>query len=179
MVYEGRDRNPVTDWIPLQGDRAGLEFFILIDDESGLNLGTQLESIKQFINAQPSTTKVGVAYMQNGIARVAQNPTNDHAAAANALRLPMGVAGANASPYFSLSDLVKKWPATNDRREVVMISDGIDRYYGTGNLDDPYVQAAAYDAAKAGILVSAIYTPGCTQLLAGLLGTDLFVGIGR
>ena len=41
-----------------------------------------------------------------------------------------------------------------------MISDGIDRYYGSGNLDNPYVQAAADDAAKAGIIVSAIYTPG-------------------
>lgn len=160
MVYQGHERNTVTDWAPLQGDRAGLELFILLDDESGLNLGSQLDSIKQFINSQPTTTKIGVAYMQNGIARIAQNPTNDHSAAAKALRLPMGVSGANASPYFSLSDLVKKWPATNERREVVMISDGIDRYYGTGSLDNPYVQAAADEAAKAGIIVSAIYTPG-------------------
>ena len=160
MVYEGHDRNPVTDWIPLQGDRAGLELFILIDDESGLNLGSQLDSIKQFINTQPPTTKIGIAYMQDGVARVAQNPTDDHAAAVKALRLPMGVAGENASPYFALSDLVKKWPANNERRAVMMISDGIDRYYGTGNLDDPYVQAAADDAVKGGIIVSAIYTPG-------------------
>jgi hypothetical protein len=160
LVYEGRDRDAVTDWIPLQGDRAGLELVILIDDESGLNLGSQLESIKQFMNAQPATTRIGVAYMQNGIARITQNPTDDHAQAAKALRLPMGVAGENASPYFALSDLVKKWPASNDRREVLMISDGIDRYYGSGNLDDPYVQTAVDDAVKAGIIVSAIYTPG-------------------
>lgn len=160
MVYEGRDRDAVTDWIPLQGDRAGLELVLLIDDDSGLNLGPQLESIKQFMNAQPATTKIGVAYMQNGIARIVQNPTNDHAQAMKALRLPMGVAGENASPYFALSDLVKKWPASNERREVLMISDGIDRYYGSGNLDDPYVQSAVDDAVKAGIIVSAIYTPG-------------------
>ena len=160
MVYQGHDRDSVVDWVPLQGDRAGLELFILIDDEAGLNVGSQLDSIKQFINTQPATTKIGIAYMQNGIARVVQNPTNDHAQAANALRLPIGVAGANASPYFSLSDLVKKWPATDERREVVMISDGIDRYYGTGDLADPYVQSASDDAAKAGIIVSAIYTPG-------------------
>jgi hypothetical protein len=160
MVYEGRDRDPVTDWIPLQGDRAGLELVILVDDESGLNLGSQLDSIRQFMNAQPATTKIGVAYMQNGIARITQNPTDDHAQAAKALRLPMGVAGENASPYFSLSDLVKKWPASNERREVLMISDGIDRYYGSGNLDDPYVQSAVDDAVKAGIIVSAIYSPG-------------------
>ena len=160
MVYEGHDRDTVTDWIPLQGDRAGLQFFILIDDESGISLGTQLEDLKQFINSQPPTTKIGVAYMQNGIARVAQNPTSDHALAAKALRLPMGMAGANASPYFSLSDLVKKWPETNERREVLMVSDGIDRYYGAGDPQDPYLEAAIDDAGKAGIIVSAIYTPG-------------------
>ena len=160
MVYEGHDRDTVTDWIPLQGDRAGLELFILIDDESGISLGTQLEDLRKFIDSQPPTTKVGVAYMQNGIAKVAQNPTSDHAQAAKALRLPMGTAGANGSPYFSMSDLVKKWPASNERREVLMVSDGIDRYYGAGDLQDPYLDAAIDDAGKAGIIVSAIYTPG-------------------
>lgn len=160
LVYEGHDRDTVTDWIPLQGDRAGLEFFILIDDESGISLGTQLEDIRQFINSQPPTTKIGVAYMQNGIARVAQNPTSDHAQAAKALRLPMGMSGAEASPYFSLSDLVKKWPETNERRAVLMVSDGIDRYYGAGDPQDPYLEASIDDAGKAGIIVSAIYTPG-------------------
>lgn len=159
MVYEGHDRDTVTDWIPLQGDRAGLELFILIDDESGISLGTQLEELKQFINSQPATTKVGVAYMQNGIARISQNPTSDHAQAAKALRLPMGMAGADASPYFSLSDLVKRWPETNERREVLMVSDGIDRYYGAGDIQDPYLEAAIDEAGKAGIIVSAIYTP--------------------
>ena len=160
MVYERHDRDQVVDWIPLQGDRAGLQLFILIDDESGMSLGSQLDDIRKFIDAQPPSTMVGVAYMQNGIARVEQNPTNDHAQAAKALRLPMGVSGANASPYFSLSDLVKKWPATNERRAVLMISDGIDRYYGTGDLQDPYLDAAIDEAGKAGIIVSAIYTPG-------------------
>jgi hypothetical protein len=160
MVHQGKDRDQVTDWTPAQGDRAALELFILIDDDANTSLGSQLEDIRQFINAQPSTTKIGVAYMQNGTARVAQGPTSDHAQAAKALRLPMGTGGANASPYFSLSDLVKKWPTGAERREVLMVSDGIDRYYGEGDLEDPYLQAALDDAGKAGVVVSAIYTPG-------------------
>ena len=32
MVYQGHDRAKVTDWSPLQGQRAGLQLFILIDD---------------------------------------------------------------------------------------------------------------------------------------------------
>ncbi|MFZ0732716.1 MAG: hypothetical protein WAM79_10370 [Candidatus Sulfotelmatobacter sp.] len=160
MVYEGKTRDTVTDWIPATGDHAALELFILVDDSSNSSLGSQLQDIKQFIGSQPETTKIGVAYMQNGIARVAENLTDDHDAAAKALRLPMGIGGANASPYFSLSDLVKRWPASNARREVLMISDGIDLYYGMWDLEDPYLQSAIDDAGKAGIIVSCIYTPG-------------------
>ena len=160
MVYEGHDRDTVTDWVPAQGDHAALEFFVLLDDESGINLGSQLGEIQKFIEGQPASTKIGVAYMQNGSARMAQDLTSDHAAAAKALRLPLGVAGVNASPYFALSDLVKRWPATTARREVLMVSDGIDRYYGVGDLSDPYLDAAIHDAERAGIVVSAIYTPG-------------------
>jgi hypothetical protein len=101
-----------------------------------------------------------VAYMQNGIARVAQDLTTDHTLVDKALRLPLGEAGANGSPYFSISDLVKRWPAGASRREVLMVSDGIDRYYGAGDWEDPYLNAAIEDAQRAGILVSALYTPG-------------------
>ncbi len=160
MVYEGKDRDTVTDWIPAEGDHAALELVILLDDSSGTNLGSQLDDIKKFIEGQPASAKIAVAYMQDGMARMAQNLTSDHAQAVKALRLPLGSAGINASPYFSISDLVKRWPESSARREVVMVSDGIDRYYGTGDLSDPYVDAAVSDAQRAGIIVSAIYSPG-------------------
>ncbi len=159
MVYEGHDRDTVTEWVPAQGDHAALELFVLLDDSSSTNLGSQLEDIRQFINAQPASTEIGVAYMQNGTARIAQNLTSDHTQATKALRLPMGVAGANASPYFSLTDLIKRWPATTARRAVLMVTDGIDRYYGIGDLDDPYLDEAIDQAVRAGIMVSAIYNP--------------------
>lgn len=164
MVYEGKDRDKVTEWIPAQGDRAGLELFLLLDDGSNSSLGTQLNDLRKFINAQPASTKIGIAYMQNGMAKIVQELTSDHAAAANALRLPMGVRGANGSPYFSLSDLIKHWPESSARREVLMASDGIDLYYGTGDLDDPYVNEAVDNAQRADILVSVIYTPGVGHL---------------
>ncbi len=160
MVYEGKQRDTVTDWVPAQGDRSALELFVLLDDSSSMNLGTQLNDLRKFIEAQAPTTLVGVAYMQNGMATIEQNLTSDHAAAAKALRLPQGIGGANASPYFSLSDLAKRWPASNARHAVLMVTDGIDRYYGTGDLQDPYVDAAVDDAVRANIVVSAIYEPG-------------------
>ena len=159
MVQEGHDRDQVTNWIPAQGDHADLELFILLDDGSNASLGTQLDELRKFMEAQPASTKIGVAYMQNGIAKVQQNLTSDHAAAAKSLRLPMGMAGINGSPYFSISDLVKRWPQSTARREVLVISDGIDRYYGSGDLDDPYLSAAIDDAQRAGIVVFGIYTP--------------------
>lgn len=159
MVYQGRDRVKTVDWIPLQGDRAALELFLLLDDAAGSSLGSQLEDLRKFINAQPATTRIGVGYMRDGTVQIVQNLTEDHNQAAKSLRLPIGIAGVNASPYFSVSDLIKRWPEAPVRREIVMISDGIDRY-GPGGSSDPYVDEAVEQAQKAGIVIFSIYTPG-------------------
>jgi hypothetical protein len=59
-----------------------------------------------------------------------------------------------------LSDLIKRWPAGNNRREVLMVSDGIDLYYGTNDMLDPYLEQTIEDAQKANVVVFAIYSPG-------------------
>lgn len=159
MVHQGRDRRQTLDWVPLQGERAGLQLFLLIDDSANFSLGSKLDEIRDFIQAQPASTKVGVAYMQNGTARVLQELTNDHAAAAKAIRLPLGSAGGGASPYFSLQDLIKRWPDANERREVLMFTDGVDRYWGNKS-GNTYVDTTLGQAQQAGILVYSIYTPG-------------------
>ena len=159
MVYQGRDRVKTVDWIPLQGDHAALELFLLLDDAAGSSLGSQLEDLREFINSQPATTRIGVGYMRNGTVQIVQNLTEDHNQAAKSLRLPIGIAGVNASPYFSVSDLIKRWPEAPVRREILMISDGIDRY-GPGGSSDPYVDEAVEQAQRAGIVIFSIYTPG-------------------
>lgn len=160
MVFEGKTRDSVTDWVPAQGEHAALEYFILIDDSASTSLGRQLDDIRQFINAQPATAKIGVAYMQNGIARIVQDLTADHALAAKALRLPLGAGSGSAGPYFCLSDLIKHWPKGSARREVLLVTDGVDPYYPDADLQDPYLNDAIEDAQRAGVVVSAIYTPG-------------------
>ena len=159
LVYEGRDRDQVTNVLRLTGDHAGLELFLLIDDGARTSFDTQLQELKQFISSQPPTTAIGIGYMRNGTVEVVQNPTTDHAAAAKALRIPIGDPGASPSPYFSLVDLTKKWPAAQARREVLAMTDGVDRYYGNGP-NDPYVDSAVDELQKAGIVVYSIYTPG-------------------
>jgi hypothetical protein len=159
MVYQGRDRVKTTDWIPLQGDHAELELFLLLDDASGSSLGSQLEDLRRFTNSQPATTRIGVGYMRNGTVDILQDLTDDHNKAAKSLRLPFGDAGVNASPYFSISDLIKRWPEAPVRREILMVSDGIDRY-GPGGASDPYVDQAVEQAQRAGIVIFSIYSPG-------------------
>ena len=59
-----------------------------------------------------------------------KNFTADHVLAAKALRLPRGGFSTMDSPYLSLISLVKGWPQQNVRREVLMVTDGIDRLRG-------------------------------------------------
>src|SRR5271163_2141448 len=113
LVKLGKEPLQVTEWAPAQGDRAGLDLFILIDDASDTSLGMHLDDLRTFINAQPTTTSVGVGYMRNATVQIVQNFTTEHAAAAKSIRLPMGSAGAFGSPYLSAIDLMKRWPAHN------------------------------------------------------------------
>ncbi len=100
----------LTGWVPLRGERSGLQLVVLLDDSSRGNLGLQLNDIKSFLTGLPPTTQVAIGYMRNGTPNLVQNFTSDHAQAAKALRLPAGIGGSNGSPYFCLSDLVKHWP---------------------------------------------------------------------
>jgi hypothetical protein len=68
--------------------------------------------------------------MSNAGVNIAQNFTADHALAVKALRLPLGNLSTMDSPYLSLINLVKAWPPQNIRREVLMVTDGIDRLRG-------------------------------------------------
>jgi hypothetical protein len=173
-VYQNRKLQDVSGWTPLRGARSGLQLVILLDDSSGGNLGLQLNDIRSFLSGLPPTVQVAIGYMRNGTPNLVQNFTNDHALAAKALRLPQGIAGANGSPYFCLSDLIKHWPRGNDvRREVIMVTDGVDRYSG-GRFDpeNPYVRAATSDAQKAGVLVYSIYYRGAGRFDRSALATD-------
>lgn len=161
FVQKGKDRLPVAEWMPARGDRAGLELFILIDDASMSSLGIQLDDLRNFIKAQPATTSVGVGYARNAVVEIRQNFTSDHDLAAKALRLPLGAAGSYGSPYLSVADLMKRWPETSNRREVLLVTDGHDRAKRARNaLLNPDVDTAAAVAQRTGTIVHSIYFPG-------------------
>lgn len=149
----------ITQWTPYREPGNHLELVLLIDGSARTSLGVQMSSIRQFIRELPPNAKVGIAYMDQGSAMFVAPLSADRAQALRGLHLPGGVAGSEASPYFCLSDLAKHWPSqdASARREVIMITDGVDRYELRYNTDDPYVLAAITDAVRAHIVVYSIY----------------------
>lgn len=161
IVTQGKDRLRVTNWVPARG----LDLFILIDESSDTSLGSYLDELRSFIVSQPSKTSVGVGYMRNGTVYMAQNFTNDLSKAANAVRLPLGSSGAFGSPYLSVIDLMKRWPENSNRREVVMVTDGIDRLRGGPwrrglGFISPDVDSASTVAQRTGTIVNTIFARG-------------------
>jgi hypothetical protein len=153
------DRRPVENLQPLA--QSGMQLLLLIDDSARGTFDTEIPTLKQFITSLPPNFEVAVAYMRNGMAEFTANWTRDHAAAANGVRVAFGPGGADVSPYDSLSDAVKKWPATGntERKEVIMISSGIEGLGGGWNPDNPYVDAGIRSAQQAGLVVYTIYSP--------------------
>jgi hypothetical protein len=68
--------------------------------------------------------------MGNAGVTLVQDFTTDHSKAAQSIRLPLGRLSTQDSPYLSLMSLLKRWPQSKVRREVIMITDGIDRLRG-------------------------------------------------
>lgn len=164
-IKRGKEQLRVSGWTPARGNHAGMDLFILIDDAAAPSLGLHLDDLRSFILAQPSTTLVGVGYMQNAGVQVAQDLTANHVVAAQALRMPMGHAGAYGSPYLSVTDLMKRWPEHGSRREIIVLSDGVDRMHRTlharrGFTTNPDVDVAATLAQQSGTIIHSIYVPG-------------------
>jgi hypothetical protein len=129
-VRQGKTLLKMTQLIPARGENGALQLFILIDDVLDSRIGNNLNDVRDFINAQPASTTIGIGYVSNAAVNIVQNFTADHGLAAKAVRLPVGKLSSMDSPYLSLVSLVKGWPQQNVRREVLMVTDGIDRLRG-------------------------------------------------
>ncbi|MBV9500096.1 MAG: hypothetical protein JO138_12045 [Acidobacteriaceae bacterium] len=157
VVKEGNEKRPVTGLAPLHGP---IELAILIDDSARSSFDTEIGTLKQFITSLPSDFRVAVGYMRNGYTQFTQNFTADHAAAANAIRVPAGPGGADVDPYGSLADAIKKWPQSDaERKQVIMISSGIEGLGGGYYPDNPYLTSGIEAAVKAKVVVYTIYSP--------------------
>ncbi|HEX4067503.1 MAG TPA: hypothetical protein VHZ09_15905 [Acidobacteriaceae bacterium] len=162
VVQVNGKKTEIANWQALRGPNAPVELVILIDDGARASLGREFDDITHFVQSLPPNVKIAFAYMENGRAVMSAPLSADHAKVLQQIHLPIGGAGISASPYFCLSDLAKRWPSEDRtaRREVVMISDGVDRYELRYDPDDPYVHAAIDDSARAGLVVYSIYWRG-------------------
>jgi hypothetical protein len=192
-VKQGKTFLQVTQLIPAQGDNAALQLMILIDDTLDPGVGGNLNDLKEFIKAQPPTTVIGIGYMSNAGVNIVQNFTADHELAVKAVRLPRGSLSTMDSPYLSLISLVKGWPEQKVRREVLMLSDGIDRLRGEkpspsqlgSNFGALYhsmptisvdANSASEISQRYNVIVHSLYAVGVGR--AGRSSWDLQLGLG-
>ncbi len=156
----------LTSFVPVQPN--GVQVALLIDDGLSRNAAIQLNDLKAFANDLPPGVEVFIGYMRNGVVETASPFTTDHQDAASKVRIPIGLPGISASPYFCLSEFVRHWPgatpadegAPHKARFVMMVTNGVDPYNGSTsilNQDSPYVASAAVDAERAGVAVSSVY----------------------
>jgi len=166
---------PIASLAPIPP--GGAQVALLIDDGLRTSVAREMNNLRAFITSFPAGTEVFVGYMQNGTVfpgTGANGFTTDLAAAAQGLRIPNGLPGSSASPYFCLSAFVKNWPGqaenqltpvqrngpTHKPRFVLMITNGVDPYNGSTsplNQNSPYVDNSVNDAQRAGVPVYSIF----------------------
>lgn len=173
VKVNGKD-STVTSFTPLQESNSPVELVLLLDGGARTSLGSQFNDIETFVKEMPPNSRMAIAYMQNGRAVFSSQLSSNAADVLKGLRLSTGVPGENASPYFCLSDLAKNWPSHDRtaRREVLMITDGVDNYERRFDPEDPYVDAAIRDSVRAGLVVYSIYWKDTGRMNAGWYETN-------
>ena len=191
----------LTGLAPVQA--SGAQVAVLIDDGLRISMARELPALRDFVKSLRPGTEAFVGYMQNGRVVTGQGFTTDLDTAANDLRIPVGSPGLSASPYFCLSDFVKRWPENTSAgsapkaRFVLMITNGVDPYNGSTsitNQNSPYVDSAVKDAQRAGVAVYSIYYSDAgirggrasfsgqsylAQIAEGTGGTAYYQGVGN
>jgi VWFA-related protein len=160
LVYRARERLPVVSVTLLQKERAGLDLAILFDDSLESNFSSQLAEITEFIRSLPPTTRVAVAYMRNSTFTMGQDFSMDRELAVKALQVPLGSPRQFDSPYLALTDLVMAMPDIGNRRAILVISDGVDRFRGPFEPVSPDLEPAYQEAQRRGVLIYTIYATG-------------------
>jgi hypothetical protein len=158
LKVNGKD-STVTNFTPLENANSPVELVLLIDGGARTSLGSEFSELQSFVKEMPPNTRMAIAYMDAGRATFSSQLSSNSADVLKGLHLSSGFPGSNASPYFCLSDLAKNWPSHDRtaRREVLMITDGVDNYERRYDPEDPYVATAINDSVRAGLIVYSIY----------------------
>jgi hypothetical protein len=153
----------VLSWEPVSASKPGLELAVLIDDSVTQRATVQLKEIGDFLRTLPPDARVAVAYASYGSAKFEQEFTTDHEKAAKGIRIPNAFPGTANGAYDSFADLIKRWPASQSRKEVIFVSDGIDisnGVYDTLPGQSMVLQRAIDAAERAGVVVYTVFASG-------------------
>nr|HEV7953740.1 hypothetical protein [Candidatus Acidoferrales bacterium] len=160
VVHQNNKVRQIISWQPVNPSDPKLDIVIVIDDALANSLATRYVELRNFIAALPAGSRVAVAYANRGSIQLALQTTTDHALADKALRNPAGVQINDDSPYESIEDLARGWPAREGRRVMVFISSGVDIHsIGEGqNPEDWETMEKAINAAQdKGVIIYSIF----------------------
>jgi len=137
---------------------------VLIQDDLVSRVGNELRVTADFIRGLPAGSNVMVGYIRSGSLQVRQPFTRDLAAAAGALRIPVGSTSASPyNPYVQVRDAIRLFPEGGaNRNALLLISDGLDTSRGfdySSSVDSIDLNRAVREAKNRGVSVYAFYAP--------------------
>lgn len=153
---------PIKSFDPvLKGPRV-LQLMVLLDSMQMIGGNGQFDSIKKFFNDMPPNVELGVGYMLQGKAVIAQTFTTDRTLVGNALKQKTREQAAspkndNGNPFSCLRDLAAHWPGGDPAklRAVLFFTDGIIRSNAQSQGSDqlnPDVDGASQSLQRTGII---------------------------
>src|SRR5918997_1749051 len=144
--------------------RQPVNLAVLIQDDLVSRVGNELRVTADFIRGLPEGSSVMVGYIRSGSLQVRQPFTNDLAAAAGALRIPVGSTSASPyNPYVQVRDAIRLFPEGGaNRNALLLVSDGLDTSRGfdyTSAVDSIDLNRAVREAKSRGVTVYSFYAP--------------------
>jgi VWFA-related protein len=149
------------------GTNSPLTIEFLIQDDLVSSVSNEIKPMREFIRRLPKGSRVMVGYVRTGTLEVRQKFTSDLEKAANALRVPLGLASAAPfNPYVELLEGISRLDSQPaGRRAILLISDGLDISRGlesssAGQSVD--LQRAINEAQRRAVAVYSFYAPSIT-----------------
>jgi hypothetical protein len=144
--------------------RLPLDLAVLIQDDLVPRVGNELRVTSEFIRALPAGSRVMVGYIRAGSLQVRQPFTEDLAAAAESLRVPVGSTTVSPyNPYVEVIEALKKFPGDQrNRNAMLLISDGLDTSRGfdaSSTLRSLDLDRAVRKAKEQNVSVYSFYAP--------------------
>jgi hypothetical protein len=164
VVPAGAQSKKANDSVASERVSRPLNLAVLIQDDLVSRVGNELRVTADFIRGLPAGSTVMVGYIRSGSLQVRQPFTNDLAAAAGALRIPVGSTSASPyNPYVQVRDAIRLFPEGGaNRNALLLVSDGLDTSRGfdfSSSVDSIDLNRAVREAKNRGVSVYSFYAP--------------------